>query len=171
MTESEISDYEATVGDWTVSVVSQYLSGDVPSYVDYYDVVEQTGITEAVPIFVGALPYFRMPVALTSDDDGSIDRLIPLYPALVSWEDMGRDADASFDYAEIKEYINSHPQEFDPDRTGGFGSVVSDQGTSDIGLKTRTILISIVAILIACCGLTFVTLRYRKVKRGSTETK
>jgi hypothetical protein len=162
MTDNEITDYEANVGNWVVSVTSQYLAGD-SQYIDRYSIIEQESDNEGtMPIFVGGLPYFRHAVAITPDESGNIDKLIVLNPGIVLWQDLGKDEGTSFNYSEIKDYINSHPEVIDPELTGGFGGVAQDVDSSGTGLTARS-LIAIVVIVIAVTSFIFAMRRYRRV--------
>jgi len=131
LSEAELANYEQGVGKWFVASMSQYNANSNP-YVDYYEVLAETiSATGKFPLLVGSLPYFRSPVAIFPDEEGSIKYLIPLSAHSLSWYGLGVfekefDQNGWLEYSKVKEYINTHPLEVDSELTGGGGGNTSN---------------------------------------------
>jgi hypothetical protein len=108
LTEAQIKNLESEVGKWIVPGISYFDSQT--EYIDYYKIaMEMADVTDKQPLLVGGLPSFHYPVALFSDENGNIGKIVPIYHNAIPWEDLGlepQDGDVVLDYTEIKEIVN-----------------------------------------------------------------
>ena len=125
MTNEEVDLYEQTVGKWVVSAMFQFLSAETPFLGDYLETVKKSIPTfDGEMALIGSLPYFRDVVAVIPNENGEIERLIPLRPYPGLWNYLGDFKDEFMqngwiDYVMVKDYINKHPQITNSDYAGG----------------------------------------------------
>ena len=141
LSDEEILDLESKVGKWKVQGGGFY-EGEHKDYVA--EVRTIVNDENAEPIFVGGMPYFREPVALVSDKDGRIDKLVPLFPGAIQWEQLkmeSEEGDVVFDYVQLKEHVAGLPPVIDP-----HGS------TAPIGgMYMQFVILGIATILVILC--------------------
>ncbi|MDR2043915.1 MAG: hypothetical protein LBQ15_06020 [Clostridium sp.] len=147
LTEQEQQEVLSKVGEWVVSVVTFYETGDT-RYA--YDVSIQKEISE-IPegtMLVGSLPYFQDVVGLIPNDNGEVKSLIPT-TALKNEAAVRtyRSASASnvYEYEQIKAYINALPLG-DPEMNAGTGGLTSNDPGHLFAASTGAILLCAAAL-------------------------
>ena len=145
-TEEEKQEILENTGKWHVSAVKFYENQEID-----YDTIINDAI-KAVPedvILVGGLPNFRYAVALIQNEDGEIDKLVPLsgVPGVKTIAKFKTDNNKNiYDYEQIKDYINSLPID-DPDlTTGSYGFPVKVPPTINYILLVEFIIVILAVI-------------------------
>lgn len=111
-TGEERQEVLADEGRWIASAFSLYQTGQEP---DYRAALEKAlGETPAGAALVGGLPFFRDPVAIVRGENGE-PFLVPLSDSFDAGAVRALElAPGVYDYAAVKDYVNSLPA---PDRT------------------------------------------------------
>ncbi len=95
-TAEEREEVLRNVGKWMVSATFYYKD----TAIDYNSQIAAIGESAEDVLLVGSLPYFRTVVAIASDEQGEVTKLIPL------------DSNSNvYDYSEIRAYVNNLPVE------------------------------------------------------------
>ena len=155
-TTEEREEVLSNVGKWIVSATFYYED----TTIDYNSqITSATGENITDALLVGSLPYFRTVVAITSNEQGKVAKLIPLTsPYGVNIIPFSLNNSNVYDYSEIRAYVNNLPTE-DENLTG---SISNDKNNYDLAS------IGIAGMVISVVGLInivyFVNHRKEKVK-------
>lgn len=161
MTDEMISEYKEN--EWCISAISFYLKAEQP-FVDYYEMAGQADAEEK-PIFIGGLPFFNAPIAIYADTSKNISKVVPLIPDAVEWDVLDIPIQSSFDYAKVKELVNSI--EYVPNNLIGGGVGGNDIFVDDIANIPAQLFFQLMAIVIILAIVILATIIIKKRKNKS----
>ena len=125
LTKEEQQEVLSKVGQWVVSSVAFYNSGD--TRYDYSNSLsDKVGDIPDGTMLVGSLPIFHDVVALIPGDDGMVESLVPVTESTYEAEQISKAENSSnvYDYQQVKEYASQLPTE-NSDLAGGTGITVT----------------------------------------------
>ena len=125
LTKEEQQEVLSKVGQWVVSSVAFYNSGD--TRYDYSNsLYNKVGDIPDGTMLVGSLPIFHDVVALIPGDDGMVESLVPVTESTYEAEQISKAENSSnvYDYQQVKEYASQLPTE-NSDLAGGTGITVT----------------------------------------------
>lgn len=107
LTTEERAEVLNNVGKWIVSAMFYYKDTTID-----YGAQIASAIDEAATnvLLVGSLPYFKTAVAITANEQGEIDTLIPLSsPFGTNINTFSANKSSVYEYSEIRDYVNHLP--------------------------------------------------------------
>lgn len=142
LTEEEQQEVLSKVGQWVVSSVAFYDSGD--TRYDYSNSLSsKVGEIPDGTMLVGSLPIFHDVVALIPGADGMVESLVPVTESSYEAKQISKARNSSnvYDYQQVKEYANQLPTE-NPDIAGGTGIMATTN--SSIAVVAIVLLVAFV---------------------------
>lgn len=155
-TNEEREEVLSKVGKWFVSAM-MYCKDTTVDYSAQIASVIQDNTTDV--LLVGSLPYFKTAVAISSNEQGEVSSLIPLgSPYGQSTPSFFSEKSAAYDYVEVRNYINSLPDESDG-LTGSHQNTTSSNMLGIVGVAG--IILSVLSLI---CVVLFINRRKETIR-------